>query len=82
MPACPQATAWASAKVSADDVVMHRVDKDYPGRTRKKILKDHGFELHYSANVPLSDQGILSIEEGIVDFDEFYTPAELAKVRG
>jgi hypothetical protein len=72
-------TGWL-AMVDGDDVALFKVDKDYPSRTRAKILKDHGFELHYGANVPIT--GKLVIEKIESDFDKYYTEAELKKVRG
>jgi len=58
------------------------VQGDYPSRTRKKIFKEHGYELFYNANVPL----IKGFRTGSgldldMDLDDHYTEAELKKVR-
>lgn len=56
---------------------FYRTTKHYPTKTRAKVMSDHGFELHYRTRVPHTGHISLLPE---VDFDKFYTAAELRKV--
>ena len=60
-------------------VEFAKVRGQYPSKTRAKVRKEHGFELVYNANVPLTmDPEIMETWE---DLDQFYTESELRKVR-
>lgn len=72
------ATGLIAAVHDDDRVTVWKADKDYPSSTRAKVTKDHGFKLLYGARVPLN---MPMFEVGPpVDFDQYYTPAELKKV--
>lgn len=56
-----------------------KVTGDYPSKTRAKIMKEFDFELIYNANIPLTmDPEIVGEWD---DLDQYYTEAELKKVR-
>ena len=56
-------------------------DKVYPSRSRAKIEKDTGCEYVYGASVPVPPWGIDQVDP-VKDYDAFFTPSELKKVRG
>ena len=65
-------------------VEFWKVKKAYPTKTRAIILRDFGFELVYGARVPFSTgQTFAHVKQPANEsvFDQYYTPAELAKVR-
>lgn len=67
------ARVWLSGEV---DILA--ADRHYPTRTRAKVTKDEGFDLIYGARV-VADLHRYTVHPP-VDFDQFYTPAELRKV--
>jgi hypothetical protein len=52
-------------------------EKEYPPQTRDLVSKKEGFKLLYRVRTPLT--GLIKLNPP-VDWDEFYTPAELKKV--
>lgn len=67
------------AKVSEQGTTLFLVDDVYPSKTRDLIQRRHGFTLYYGARVPIQklEPAWLTSEE----FDQWYTNAELKKVR-
>jgi hypothetical protein len=59
---------------------LYKTVQRYPSRTRDKVEADQGFKLIYGASVPVPPWGV-DLDEGY-NFDCWYTPAELKKVRG
>lgn len=65
------------AKVNNDgSTLLYRTSKPYPGKTRKLVKKNHGFELIYGSSVEPTDFQIQEEQ----DWDEYYTPGELKRV--
>jgi len=63
-----------------DEIVgttFYRTSKAYPGKTRPTVAKNHGFTLYYGARVAHTGAVHLLDE---VDWDQYFTPAELKKV--
>lgn len=66
------------AKRDADGrVEFYLATKSYPGKTRALVMRDEGFELLYGPRV--AHNGLVILNEEL-DFDKFYTVAELRKV--
>lgn len=57
---------------------IYKTDRDYPSKTRPKILKDHRFELVYGGAVRLGT--VFKEIEG--NWEGYYTEAEMNKVVG
>lgn len=65
------------ALVENGETTLYRTSKSYPARTRPLIKRDFGFELIYGRSV---DVWSMTLQEER-DWDEYYTPAELQRVR-
>lgn len=55
-------------------------DRHYPSKTRPKIMKDNGWELLYSGNVAVNPYSMWRMTP-TRDMSEFYTEAEMRKVK-